>query len=344
MLDLLIWSLSRQLSAELAVVLRRAPTNRWLSPLRPPTPQPQEGTVFDRWTEIAGLLAALCWAVAGLVFSRIPASAGALNLGKNICGTAILLAVIFTRPGGGSALADLGIEPLLWLTASAIVGLVIGDRSYFRSLQILGPRRAMILSTLTPVFAAAVGWFLLAEVLDGVELLAIGVTLAGVMVVIRERSPAPKVLAGEGESRPIEGLLHGVNGALCQAVGTALAKLGMEGVTPLEASLVRLSIAAVIGLGIAFLIGRARPWARQLTAPGIPARILFASSIGTFLGIWMSLIAIGALPVAIANTQTATTPIFITVLVALLLRERVSPRAWIGTAVAMGGVALLLLA
>jgi drug/metabolite transporter (DMT)-like permease len=107
---------------------------------------------------------------------------------------------------------------------------------------------------------------------------------------------------------------------------------------------VRLPIAAAAGVLFALLAGRARRWLRELSAPGIPARMVFASAIGTCLGIWFSLIAIGALPVAIASTQTSTTPIFGTVLVALLLGERVSARAWLWTVVAVAGVAVLFLA
>lgn len=296
---------------------------------------------------IAGLLAALCWSIGGLAFSRIPAGAGAINFGKNLIGSALLAAALLALPGERGGIAAVGGEPLLWLAASAVIGILIGDASSFRAMQIIGVRRAMVLATLSPVFAAAAGWFLLAEALGAGELLGMALTLLGVAAVIRERSeggatPGPAVPRGK---RSISGVLHGANGALCQAVGAALTKKGMAGgVAPLEASLVRLAIAAIAGVIFALLAGRARRWLRELTASGIPARMVLASAIGTFLGIWLSLIAIEALPVAIASTQTSTTPIFGTILVALLLGERVSARAWLWTVVAVAGVAVLFLA
>ena len=90
--------------------------------------------------------------------------------------------------------------------------------------------------------------------------------------------------------------------------------------------------------------GRLRRWARQLRTPGVPTRILMGSFTGTFLGIWLSLVAIDALPIAVANTQVSLTPIFITILVAVLWRERVSARAWLGTLVATAGAVALILA
>ncbi|MGA1780286.1 MAG: EamA family transporter, partial [Planctomycetota bacterium] len=81
--------------------------------------------------------------------------------------------------------------------------------------------------------------------------------------------------------------------------------------------------------------------AREPRAPGVRGRIFIASSIGTFLGIWLSLIAIGVLELATASTQTSTAPIFMTILVAVVWREQVTRRAWIATAIAVLGVVLL---
>jgi len=297
--------------------------------------------VTERLDSVAGILAALCWAIGGIAFSRIPAGASAINFGKNLLGAVLIGAVLLASDGGGSGLARVGAPPLLWLAASAVVGILIGDASTLRAMQLIGVRRAMVLSTLSPIFAAATGWFLLAEVLRASELLGIALTLVGVTVVIRERDTG----APDAVRRPLAGVLHGVNGALCQAIGAALTKKGMAtGISPLEASLVRLAIAAAAGMTVALLAGRARRWLRELAAPGIPARMLLASAIGTFLGIWLSLIAIEALPVAIASTQTSLSPIFGTILVALLLGERVSARAWSGTVIAVAGVAALFLA
>ena len=296
---------------------------------------------------VAGLLAALCWAIGGLAFSRIPAGVGAINFGKNLIGSGLLAAVLLASPRGFAGIAGAGAEPLLWLAASAVIGILIGDSSSLRAMQTIGVRRAMVLSTLSPVFAAAAGWFLLAELLGAGELLGIALTLLGVTAVIRERGGegAPAGAPAPAASRPLSGVLHGVNGALCQAVGAALTKMGMAGgLPPLEASLIRLAIAAAAGVAFALVAKRARRWLSELTAPGIPARMVLASAIGTFLGIWLSLIALDALPVAIASTQTSTTPIFGTILVALLLGEKVSARAWIGTVIAVAGVAALFLA
>ena len=326
--------------------------NRWwgrgslatVAPL-PTTERVSVNESISRWTEVAGLLAAVCWALGGLLFSRIPVSAGALNLGKNFCGGVLLALVVFLRPGGLESLASYTTAALWWLVGSSLIGILIGDGSYLRSLQLLGPRRALILSMLVPVFAAGFGWFVLAESLAGQQLIGIAVTLAGVAIVIRERNPG----VGTEKNVPTAraryfGTLHGLNAALCQAVGSALTKKGMEGHDPLdpEASLIRLAAAVVGGIVFAFLGRRLRRWWRELSASGIPTRVFLASTLGTFCGIWLSLIAIGSLPIAVANTQTSTTPIFMTIFVAVILKEKVSTIAWGGTLLGLIGVILLI--
>jgi drug/metabolite transporter (DMT)-like permease len=297
--------------------------------------------VLERWTEVSGLLAAICWSIGGVAFSRIPASADALNLGKNICGASLLACALLLGAGAGGILALDGYA-FLWLSASGVVGILLGDRSYLRALQLLGARRALLFNTLVPIFAAALGWCFLAEALAAGQLAAIAVTIVGVAIVIRERSPGPRM--GSPARPGLAGILHGANGALCQAVGAALTKKGMAGALgALEASAVRLAVAAAAGVAVAIVTRRARRWTAELAAPGVPARLIFASSIGTFLGIWLSVIAIESLSLAIASTQTAMTPIFGTILVAAVLGERVSVRACLGTAVAFGGVLVLIL-
>ena len=135
----------------------------------------------------------------------------------------------------------------------------------------------------------------------------------------------------------------GVLAAFCQAAGAVLSKEGMLEVDPLEASAIRLIVAALACVLITLLSGKIRGYARTLLAPGVPGKLALASASGTFLGIWMSLVAQKYTPVAVATTLTSMSPVFVLPLAFIFLGQRVALRAVLGAAVAVavGGVALL---
>ncbi len=291
--------------------------------------------------QIAGLVAAVCWATGSFIYSRLDAPAAALNLAKNAISGTLLVASI---PLFGSGLAPWIAAPgtvYLWLIISAVVGIQIGDAAYFRSIQILGPRKALVLTTLTPPFSALLGWFWLAEQLSRTSLIAMAITLAGIAVVIRDRNLASdRSGLHQGDAR--DGLLLGIFAAFCQSTGLALSKVAMEYLPPLEASAIRIVAAFVGGFIVAQATGVLPRWMPQLRAPGVPQRLLVASFIGTYIGIWLSLVSANTVDLAVATTQMSTTPVFMVLLVAIFLRKKISLVAFIGMAIAIVGVALLM--
>jgi drug/metabolite transporter (DMT)-like permease len=73
------------------------------------------------------------------------------------------------------------------------------------------------------------------------------------------------------------------------------------------------------------------------------AAVTAGSVVGPFLGIWLSLVAIERTQVGIASTLMALPPVLLIPISYVVYRERVTPRALIGTMVAFLGVAVLFL-
>ncbi len=295
-----------------------------------------------QFEEIAGLTAAACWASGSFIYSRLDAPAAALNLGKNAIAGVLLLASV---PFFGSGL-DVWMEApwgdYLWLILSGLVGILIGDSAYFRSIQILGPRKALVLTTLTPPISALLGWFWLAESLETVHLLAMGVTLAGISMVIRDRNLASD-RSGHHQGTLRDGILLGIFAASCQSLGIALSKVVMKSSFPaLEVSAVRIGVAVVGGLLVAVVSGALPGWKKKLLQRGVPGRIFVASVVGTYIGIWLSHISAEYYSLAIATTQMSTTPIFMVLLVGIFLRKKISATAFLGMVLAIVGVAILM--
>ena len=149
--------------------------------------------------------------------------------------------------------------------------------------------------------------------------------------------------------------------AVLQAVGALLAKRGMghgslppdQHLDPLTATYVRMLFGT---LGVVPLVALARWRRRRAEAEGVPAEgladpaerrrgwrcLLAATVLGPVLGVWLSLEAFDRVEVGLAQTLIGLSPVVILPLAALT-GERVSARAVLGAAVAVGGTALLFL-
>ncbi|MBK8257445.1 MAG: DMT family transporter [Polyangiaceae bacterium] len=295
--------------------------------------------------ELFALTAAATWAVGSLIFAKIGerASPGAMNLGKCLAAAIVLttLRALFSGSIGGVAWSN---EAGLLLGVSGIVGLTIGDTAYFGAIVSLGVPRAILLLSSAPVFAAVGGRVFLNEQIGPRETFGILLTLGGIVLVVTGRKVAPKAdETSQNKSTLQRGVAFGMVAAVCQAVGSLLARRGMKGgIDPLAASAIRL-IAGVMGLVIvAAVIGQLRPWARDLKTHNNWLKVSGASLIGTVGGIWLSQLALAhCSSTGVATTLLAKSPIFALPLAHFLGHEKIRVRAAAGTLAAIAGATLL---
>lgn len=294
--------------------------------------------------EGAALAAAILWAFASLLYAETRLTAWGMNFSKLVIAAGILLVQLLvvsawhTEPplsADGSA--------WLWLGVSGFVGLTVGDTFYFRSLQILGARRCLIVTTTAPVFAAILGWLLLGEVLLWLSILGIALTVGGIMWVVMEsdgRSEEPGHYPGSQR----QGIAYGLASSVCQAVGAVAAKLGMEQTGALEATFIRMLLAASFAFVV--VVGRRQlaSTIREVARRDVLARFLPAIICGTWLGVWFSLIAFEqTASVGIAQTLLATCPLFAIPLVRYRYGIPITLPALAGSVVAVLGICLIVL-
>jgi drug/metabolite transporter (DMT)-like permease len=297
--------------------------------------------------EWAALGAALLWTLSSMLWGRIDLSALSINLCKNIIGT-ILIAINMFVLASFSQLEPFSAdtESWMWLGLSGIVGIVIGDTFYFRSLQILGPRRALMMATTGPIFSAILGWMFLREDLMYWAIVGIVMTISGVIVVVADRKAA-KEAPGLMPGRIRLGVMAGVMGAVCQAVGGVLSKKGMrdeagvEICNALEATFIRIMIAGIATVIIVLLRKELVAITKKAIQWNTLRLLVPATALGTWLGIYLSQIAISNTDVAIAQTLLSTCPLFAIPIVWIVSKHRVTALSIIGTIIALVGIGLV---
>jgi drug/metabolite transporter (DMT)-like permease len=305
-----------------------------------PSPGPYTG-------QIAALCAAALWAFTALSIEGAARRIGSLTVNL----IRLLFALVFLSLAGwirrGLPLPlDASAHAWAWLSVSGLVGFTFGDLCLYRAYVVLGSRLSTLMMALVPPITALLGWLALGEQLTGRDLLGMTLTVAGVGWAILERNRPSGRAGGDPllPSRPpLAGIALGFGGALGQAGGLILSKLGMGSYDAMAATQVRV-IAGLAGYCLLFFVLRWWPrvgeGARDRKALGLTAIGAFC---GPFAAVTLSLIAVRATLAGVAASLMALTPVLMIPLVVLLRRERVGIGGVLGALVAVTGAALLFL-
>jgi drug/metabolite transporter (DMT)-like permease len=314
-------------------------------------PVPPPDAALRHAGELAALGTAGCWVASSLAFEAAGRRVGSLTVNLIRLVMAIALGALAGGVLRGLPLpTDATPRAWLWLSISGLVGFTFGDLFLFRAFVVLGARLSSLMMALVPPLTAIIGWALLGEVLAGRELAGMALTVGGVVWALLERmrrtggrtAGRPGGLAPPAPPAPtFAGVALGLGGALGQACGLVLSKLGMGGYDPFAATQIRV-LAGTAGYAALFtVLGRWARVARALAARRAMAHTAAGAFFGPFLGVSLSLLAVQHTLTGVAASIMATTPVLIIPVVVLLGRERVGPGGWLGAALAVAGVALL---
>ncbi len=227
----------------------------------------------------------------------------------------------------------------LLLILSGVAGYLVSDLCAFRALLLIGPRRTLLLQSLSPPTAAIISWVFLGEVLSARHWLAMAVTLTGITWVVLERRERTEVEYSPRQLRL--GVLLAVAAALAQATGMVLSRQGIGNFDAVAATLIRV-LGALPGYLVFVTVLRRWPSIfaamRQTRAMAI---VFTGSLIGPLLGVVLCMIALRHCPAGVVTTIVSTMPVLILPCSILLFHEKVSLRAVAGAVLSVAGVALM---
>ncbi len=287
--------------------------------------------------EFFALAAALCWSTGGLLATTPTRTLGAVafNRARNIV-VFFMLSLMALITGGWVTLT---LNSALLLTASAVIGVFIGDTCYFAGMKRLGPRRASILFTTNAPMTVILGYLLLGEglpagTLAGCTLITIGVFLAVVYGSTAAQRHSFEQIRG---SMPA-GVLLCLLSALCQAVGLIISRPVLaSGVDAVAASALRAAVAGA-------LLSAVRVFRFPGHSPAAPmtlrllGQVALSGFVSIALGMTLLLQALSCGSAGLVSTLSATSPVLVLPVLWVFTRERPAPWAWVGAILAVVGI------
>ena len=286
--------------------------------------------------ELASLAAALCWAVGLNLFRRDVRLIGAraVNLFKGIVVCTLFLVILVA-----TGLPEIGLRSMSLFALSGIIGLAVGDTFLFAALAHVGPHRTAMLATLGPVFAAVGAWAFRGETLAAASMAGIGMAVGGVALVVWFRPHG-----AEPKRSDTVGVLLGLGAAVCQATAVVVSKEAFVGASfPLASGVLRLGAATLILAVFALARGELDHQLGRLFKPPAFRRLMLASLVGTFGGIWLMQIGIAYTDSAVASALHSTIPLFTLPIAYFVAKEAVGVRVAVASCLAVAGVILLFL-
>jgi drug/metabolite transporter (DMT)-like permease len=291
--------------------------------------------------ELLAALAALCWAVGSVLSAQAASRMGAFAFTRWRLFFALCLLWAVAAWSGQWRSLDLPATGLLVL--SGLVGIFVGDTALFACMNRLGPRRCGILFATHALFSAVLAWAFLGETLWGWTLAGSGLLVSGVMVAIAWGRRADESHRWEDTRGTLAvGVALGLLAALCQAVATLMIKpLMTTGVDAVAASAVRTSAAFLAHLILLWAGLRHSRLLQPLTAK-VLANTGASAAVAMALGMTLILAALRTGQANLVGIMSSISPVLLLPLLWMIYRRRPALGAWVGSAMAVMGTALIL--
>jgi drug/metabolite transporter (DMT)-like permease len=290
--------------------------------------------------EMAALIAAFLWGGTAILFSEAGKRVGAFSTNIiRISMAMVFLSLTFYFSKGLFYPVHATLPQMLWLGASGIIGLAIGDGALFICFVLLGPRLSTLLLSLAPPITAIIAWIFLNEKLSPIAIVGILLTIFGIFWVVNEKGATDEIKGSK-----MKGIFLGIIAALGQGIGIILSKNGLQGdLDALSATLLRMAPAMVLLWIVTFVFGKSGKIITAIQHKKAALATLGGAVVGPFLGIWLSIVAVKYTEAGVAATLLATVPIAILPMVYITHKHKPSLRALLGTVVAVIGIALIFL-
>lgn len=280
----------------------------------------------------------MIWAIAVILFRKSGErlSPLALNLFKNTIGLGMFLV---TLPLLGASLfsADHSLSDWTFLLVSGAIGIGVADTLFFASLNRLGASNSAIVDCLYSPFVVVCAFFYLHESIGARVLLAVALMAGAILVGTWE--PGKRRLHAKG-SNVATGVALGVVAMLLMAIGVVLAKPVLGTASAWWVTTVRL-IGGTVFLAIQGIVSKDRKEIFRTFIPGPQWKVaLPAAVVGAYIAMITWILGMKYTQASTASVFNQMSTIFVMILAAIFLGEKLTPRRIAAIVMAFGGAIL----
>lgn len=258
-----------------------------------------------------------------------------VNITRLIIGM-LFLAVTAQLTRGVALPVDATMKSYTFLGISGFIGMFLGDLFMFESFVLLGARITTLIMTLVPVVTALSAWVILGETLSGMEMLAILLTVGGILLVMYYKGRG----GVKRDTIPVKGVLCAMGGVMGQALGMVFSKIGVEGYDPIASTQIRLIVAIAAFLILITIKGKWSEVGRGIKDINAMKWIGVGSFFGPFLGVAAMLVALKYASAGIVSTLSSTSPILVIPFSVVIFKEKICMMEVLGAVISVVGVSL----
>ena len=286
--------------------------------------------------EFYSLASALAWAIAVILFRQAGASLApfALNLFKNLL--ALLLMAVTLALWPDTRWPELPAEAWALMLFSGLIGIGIADTLYFQALNKVGASHLAVAGMMYSPFVILFSMLFLGEQLVAWQFAGIVLVLGGIALVNRPRLdqalPRRLLLIGMGIA---------VLAVALMAAGIVIAKPLLELYDFLWVVTIRL-VGGLLGMLLVVLLRH--QWAQiagQYRRVRHWPQIIWGSVMATYVAMMLWLAGYKYTQASIAAVLNEMAAVFILILAAIFLKDRLDRRQLLGVALAVFGVGLV---
>jgi len=292
--------------------------------------------------ELSALGAALCWALALVMFKRTGehVSALSLNLFKNSVALVLLSLTMAVSPTPAEDYGANTVQDVLILAVSGVVGIAVADTLFLQALHYLGVGLISVVECLYSPFIMLFSFLLISEPLGVFHFIGAALIIAAVLIVSRNEPPE-----GRTRGQLALGILLGMGAMALMTSGIVFVKpiLDVANFPLIPATTIRLFAGTLLLALFAWASPARRVHFRAFRPTALWRLSVPGSVLGTYFAMIFWVAGFKYANASVAGILNQTSIVFAIILATLILKEPFTRRKMVAVSLAVVGVVVVTL-